>query len=135
MTSSAAGAEGGREERRLRGVRGATTVALDDADAIIEATSELLARMLEANALDAEEVVSAVFTATPDITAAFPARAARGLGWDDVPLLCALAPAVPGDPPRCIRVLLHIETLLPKEDVSHVYLHGARALRPDLSAG
>lgn len=118
--------------RRMHAIRGATTVPADEPDAIIEATRELLEHVVDQNALAPSELVSAIFSATPDITSEFPARAARGLGWHDVSLLCTTEMAVPGSLPRCIRVLLHVEYAEPRERVTHVYLHGARALRPDL---
>ena len=120
-------------ERTLRAVRGATTVERDEAELVIAATSELLHAIAERNALSPEDVVSAIFTVTPDITSEFPARAARELGWLDVPLLCALEIAATRGLERCIRVLLHVETDLGRDALRHVYLHDAAALRPDLS--
>lgn len=121
-------------ERGLRALRGATTVPHDDATQLGAATRELLAALLERNGLRAGDIVSAVFTVTPDLTSEFPARAARELGWHDVPLLCAASVAVPGALPRCIRVLLHVETTRPRKALTHVYLRDAESLRPDLSA-
>jgi len=115
-----------------RGIRGATTVEANTAEAILAATGELLARMVEANGLAAEELASAVFTVTPDLDAAFPAQAARQLGWSQVPLLDACEIPVPGSLPRCVRVLLHWNTGKSQADVRHVYLRGAAGLRPDL---
>jgi chorismate mutase len=115
-----------------RGIRGATTVEANTAEAILAATGELLARMAEANGLAAEELASAVFTVTPDLDAAFPAQAARRLGWSQVPLLDACEIPVPGSLPRCVRVLLHWNTGKSQADVRHVYLRGAAGLRPDL---
>ncbi|MCL7452714.1 MAG: chorismate mutase [Anaerolineae bacterium] len=115
-----------------RGIRGATTVESDSAGAILSATRELLARMVEANQVQIEDIASAIFTVTPDLKAAFPARAARELGWQHVPLLDAQEVPVPGSLPRCIRVLLHWNSDLPQEQVQHVYLHEAASLRPDL---
>ena len=132
-----------RAERALRGVRaahgvralrGATTVSADDAGLVREATAELLRAMLEANALAPSRVISAIFTVTPDLRSEFPARAARELGWHDVPLLCAQEIAVPGALPRCIRVLLHADLSRPRPHVRHVYLRDAASLRPDLRA-
>jgi chorismate mutase len=122
-------------ERRVRGLRGATTAAEDTPAAIGEATRELLTELLVRNGLAADDLVSAVFTLTDDLSSDFPARAARELGWVDVPLLCAREVPVPSPVRRCIRVLLHAETDRPRAAVEHVYLREARALRPDLLRG
>ena len=116
-----------------RGIRGATTVETDTAAAILSATRELLSRIVEANGLAPEEIASAVFTATSDLTAAFPARAARALGWQHVPLLDAQEIPVPGSLPRCVRVLIHWNTDKAQAEIRHVYLRGAAGLRPDLA--
>jgi chorismate mutase len=118
--------------QRLRALRGATTVMHDDPDAVHEATVELLTEMFSRNGVAADDVVSVVFTATPDLTSEFPAVAARALGLSDVPLLCAAEIAVEGALPRCIRVLLHLYTDLQAGELRHVYLREARALRADL---
>ena len=115
----------------VRGIRGATTVDTDTRDAILAATRELLAAIVLANGVDPDEVASAVFTTTRDLTAEYPARAARDLGWSNVPLLGATEMSVPGGLPRCIRVLLHVNTRRPASKMKHIYLRGARALRPD----
>lgn len=115
----------------MRALRGATTVEENHPEAIWEATQELLLTLLEANQLDPGAVISAIFTVTSDLTAAFPATAARRLGWDAIPLLDMLSPPVSGDLPRCIRVLLHVETSLPPQRLRHVYLRRARRLRPE----
>jgi len=115
-----------------RGIRGATTVETNTSQAILAATGELLARMMEANGLAVEELASAIFTVTSDLDAAFPAQAARQLGWNQVPLLDALEIPVPGSLPRCVRVLLHWNTGRSQAEVRHVYLRGAAGLRPDL---
>jgi chorismate mutase len=116
-----------------RGIRGATSVDANDADAIITATRELLECIVSANDLSVEDVVSVVFTATPDLGAAYPARAAREMGWVNTPLLCMQEMAVVGSLPRCIRVLVFWNTDLSSDRVQHVYLGAARALRPDLA--
>jgi chorismate mutase len=116
-----------------RGIRGATTAGSDSADAILTATRELLRRMVEANDIDLADIASAFFTITPDLTAAFPAQAARELGWHHVALLDAQEIAVPGDLPRCVRVLVHWNTSTPQDQVRHIYLGGAARLRPDLT--
>ena len=121
----------------IRGIRGATTVEQDEPQAVINAARELMLAILEANpTLRPDEIASIFFTATPDITSAFPARAARELGpcWADVPLMDALEMAVQGALPRCIRALVHWNTSLPQAQINHVYLHGAAVLRPDLAA-
>ena len=114
-----------------RGIRGATTVEANSGEAILEATAELLAAMVKANEIEAEDVASAFFTTTPDLNAEFPALAARRLGWDDVPLLCGHEMAVPGSLPMCLRILLHVNTDKTADQMVHVYLRGASALRPD----
>ena len=115
-----------------RGVRGATTVEANTPEAILEATRELLAAMLKANELDVEYVASAFFTATPDLNAEFPALAARDMGWHNVALLCGHEMNKPGSLPMCLRVLLHVNTERPAGEIRHVYLRGARVLRPDI---
>jgi chorismate mutase len=115
-----------------RGIRGATTVEVDSADAILAATRDLLLRMVEANQVAVAEIASAIFTMTPDLIAAFPARAARDLGWQHVPLLDAQEVPVPGSLSRCVRVLLLWNTDRSQEEVRHVYLREAASLRPDL---
>ena len=115
-----------------RGIRGAITVEADSADAIVTATRELLVGMVAANGVVVADIASAIFTVTPDLTAAFPARAARELGWRHVPLLDAQEVPVPGSLPRCIRVLLLWNTERPQEEIRHVYLGEAESLRPDL---
>ena len=117
----------------VRGVRGATTVETDTAEAILLATSELLQALLRANpGMQVEEIASAWFTATDDLRAAFPARAARDLGWTETALMCAQEMRVRGGLERCIRVLLHWNTDLGQGDVRHVYLREAKRLRLDL---
>lgn len=119
----------------VRGVRGATTVETDRSDAILTATRELLQEILDRNGIaEFDQIVSAVFTTTPDLTSTFPAEAARALGMQHVPLLCASEIAVPGAMPRCIRVLLHVETPRSPREVVHVYLRDAKRLRPDVTS-
>lgn len=114
-----------------RGVRGATTTDHNTPEGILDATRELMQALIEANRLDPADVASAFFTTTPDLNAAFPARAARELGWTEVALLGAQEMEVPGAPPRCIRVLIHWNTQLPQSAIQHVYLRGATSLRPE----
>lgn len=116
----------------LRGIRGATVCSKDDREAILTATRELLREVMRANpSLSVPDISSVVFTTTPDLSAAFPAQAARELGWDTVPTLCAREIPVPEALPRCIRLLIHWNTELSQVDVRHVYLGRAGQLRPD----
>jgi chorismate mutase len=117
---------------RVRGLRGATTVTADEPALILDATSELLTALLERNGLAPTDVISAIFSVTPDLSSEFPARAARESGWEDVPLLCMTEIPVPGALPLCIRALLHVETPHDAPAMRHVYLRDAVALRPDL---
>lgn len=116
-----------------RGVRGATTVGANEREAILTAARELLETMAEANGIQPEDLAAVLFTCTPDLTAAFPAEAARSLGWTHVPLLDAQEVPVPGSLPRCIRILMLWNTERPQQEVRHVYLRDARSLRPDLA--
>ena len=116
----------------LRGIRGATTVTEDTADAILAATEELVREIVTANHLQPEDVASALFTVTPDLHAEFPAAAARRMGWTMVPLLNFTEIGVPGRLQRCIRVLVHVNTSHTQNDMVHVYLREAVSLRPDL---
>ena len=119
----------------MRGIRGATTVDADNAAMIQEATRELLEQILESNGIrDFGDVVSAIFTTTDDVSAAFPAEAARALGMNKVPLLCAREIPVPGSMPRCVRVLLHVNSNRTQEEIVHVYLRDAKKLRPDMDS-
>ena len=118
--------------RTIRALRGATTVSADDPLLIRESVQELLETLLEENDLTPIEIISAVFTATPDLVSEFPAHAARLYGWDDVPLLCAQELPVPGSLPRCVRVLLHVETSRARSEMKHAYLREAILLRQDL---
>lgn len=116
----------------VRAIRGAIQVDADDRDLILEGTSELVQVLLNRNDITADDLISVVFTATPDLTAEFPAYAARLMGMTDVPLLCASEIAVPGAMPRVLRVLAHVETERPRAEIHHPYLRGAAALRRDL---
>ncbi len=115
-----------------RGVRGATTVEANSPESILEATKELLAAMLKVNNVDVEYVASAFFTVTPDLNAEFPAIAARDMGWSSVALLCGHEMNKPGALPMTLRVLLHVNTEKAAREIKHVYLRGARVLRPDI---
>jgi chorismate mutase len=116
----------------VRAVRGATQVEANERELLLEATAELVRAVLERNELAAADLISVVFTATPDLTADFPAYAARMIGITDVPFLCATEIAVPGAMPRVVRLLAHAETTRSRDDIRHVYLRGAAALRTDL---
>lgn len=115
-----------------RGIRGAITVESDSVDSILGATRQLLMHIVEANGVNVADIASVLFTVTPDLTTAFPARAARELGWQHVALLDALEIPVPGSLPRCVRVLVHWNTPLSQEEVRHIYLGDAVMLRSDL---
>jgi chorismate mutase len=116
---------------RLQGIRGATTVEANEARQILEATDELLRRLIEANELTPDDIVSAFFTVTADLDAAFPARAAEVYGWNIVAILHAREIPVPGSLPRCIRLLVHAYTRRSRQEIRHVYLREATVLRPD----
>jgi chorismate mutase len=115
----------------VRGIRGATAVDRDEPDVIVAATRELLEAIVAANALEVENIASIIFTVTPDLRSEYPARAARTLGWVDTALLGATEMDVPQGLPRCIRVLLHVNTDRSPKAIKHIYLHAAGALRPD----
>ncbi|OLD01031.1 MAG: chorismate mutase [Gemmatimonadetes bacterium 13_1_40CM_3_69_22] len=117
--------------KTLRGLRGATTATANTSEAILNATDELLRALQQANGFQPEDVESAIFTSSPDLTAEYPARAARRLGWLDVPLLGAAEVAVLDGVPRCIRVLLHFYTTKSQRELKHMYLRDAATLRPD----
>lgn len=118
---------------KVRGIRGATTVARNDADLMQQATLELIERLIAENGLDPREVASVTITVTQDLNAAFPASVIRLLpGWELVPLMCALEIAVPGGLERCIRIMILYNTDKDQSEIRHVYLNDARQLRPDL---
>jgi monofunctional chorismate mutase, gram positive type, clade 1 len=119
----------------IRGIRGAITVTADEPDLILQATRELLEEILEENeGMQPENVASAIFTVTDDLTSTFPAQAAREMGWSLVPMLCAREIPVPNSLSRVIRVLVHWNTNVPQSGITHVYLREAVKLRPDLVA-
>lgn len=117
----------------VRAVRGATQIEVDEREHLLERVQELVREVMEANGLDVDDFISILFTATDDLHAEFPAYAARGLGFTDVPLMCARELQIEGAMPRVVRLMAHVETELTRADVTHVYLHGAAALRRDLS--
>jgi len=125
--------EQGRAEKPLgcRGVRGATCATEDSREAVVSATRELLMAMFEANGIQAEDVASLMFSATPDLTAAYPAVVTRELGLGDVAAICMQEVPVPGALARCIRVLVHWNTSRSQKEIEHIYLGEAVSLRPD----
>jgi chorismate mutase len=116
----------------VRAVRAAIQIDANDRDQILEGASELVREMLRRNDLSFDDLISVVFTATPDLNAEFPAYAARLMGMTDVPLLCSTEIDVPGAMPRVLRLLAHIETDRTRAEIAHPYLRGAAALRRDL---
>lgn len=118
----------------VRGVRGATVAEANTREAILAAARELLEALISANGIDLADVASVTFTATPDLDAAYPALAARELGWRDTALMCLQEMNVPGSLSRCLRVLIHWNTEKRPEDIRHIYLHAAAQLRPDRAA-
>lgn len=117
----------------IRGVRGATTAESNSKDAILEATRELLEKLLENNAIQQEDIASIFFSITHDLDAEFPAIAARQIGLNQVPLLCLNEINVPSSLEKCIRILLHVNTSKPQSEITHSYLKGAVVLRPDFA--
>jgi chorismate mutase len=117
----------------VRAIRGATQVDADDREQVLAATRELVSAVMERNALDHDDVISILFTATPDIVSEFPALAARELGFGDVPLMCATEMNVPHALPRVLRLMAHVDVEKPRDDIQHVYLRGAVALRRDIA--
>jgi chorismate mutase len=116
----------------VRGLRGATTVDADTVAQVAERSQELMRELMARNGLHEDDIISVLFTATADVTSTFPATAIREAGFGAVPLLCAAEIAVPGSMPKCIRVLLHVNTPRSRDEMHHVYLHGAQGLRDDL---
>jgi chorismate mutase len=117
----------------VRAIRGATQVDADDREQVLDATRELVTAVMERNGLVHDDVISILFTATPDLVSEFPALAARELGFGDVPLMCATEIDVPHALPRVLRLMAHVETDKPRGDIQHVYLRGAVALRRDIA--
>lgn len=114
-----------------RGIRGATTAAANTAEDILEATQEMVDVLIGLNGLKSEDIASAIFTTTPDLNAMFPASAARMFGWTEVPMVCMHEMAVPGSLTKAVRVLVHVNTTKSPSEIRHVYLKGARKLRPE----
>lgn len=117
-----------------RGIRGATTVEQNDREQILKGTEELLQLLMSRNDLRIEDIASGIFTVTEDLDAEFPALAARTFGWTGVALMCAREIPVPNSLPKCIRVLLHVNTTRSAAEIQHVYIRGAVTLRPDFNA-
>ena len=117
----------------VRAVRGATQLVTDSRDEMLDRVAEMVTEVMAANRLDVDDFISVIFTATSDLVAEFPAYAARQLGFGEVPLLCARELEIDGSMPRVVRMLAHVETDLPRADITHVYLHGAALLRTDLT--
>lgn len=116
----------------VRGIRGAITVDADEPDEIIAAARELVEQMIQLNDVDIEMIASVIFSATPDLKSAFPAVGGREAGLTNVPLFCTTEIDVPGAQPRCLRVLMHVNTTKKQDEIQHVYLRDAVSLRPDL---
>lgn len=117
----------------VRAIRGAVQVDANERAAILDGTTELVSAVMTRNDLVTDDVISVLFTATPDLTAEFPALAARKIGFHDVPLICTTEIAVPGALPRVVRVMMHVDTERTREQIQHVYLRGAAALRLDIA--
>jgi chorismate mutase len=117
----------------VRAVRGATQLEADVREHLLERVAEMVRDVMTSNDLEVDDFISVVFTATSDLVSEFPAYAARRLGFGEIPLLCARELEIAGSMPRVVRMLAHVETDLPRADITHVYLHGAAQLRRDLT--
>ncbi len=117
----------------VRAVRGATQLEADVREHMLERVSEMVTDAMTSNGLEVDDFISVIFTATSDLVSEFPAYAARRLGFGEIPLLCARELEVDGSMPRVVRMMAHVDTDLPRAEVTHVYLHGAAALRKDLT--
>ena len=117
----------------IRAVRGATQLDEDSRDHMLERVAEMVTDVMESNGLTVDDFISVIFTSTDDLVSEFPAYAARLLGFTDVPLMCARELEIEGSMPRVVRMMAHVETDLPRAEVTHSYLHGAAALRRDLA--
>jgi chorismate mutase len=118
----------------VRGIRGATTVASNTKEEIIDRTKEMLETLVRINGVRVEDIASAIFSVTDDVNAEFPAVAARRIGWVYTPLFCTLEIPVPGSLRSCIRVLIHVNSDRRQDEMKHAYLHEAKRLRPDLGS-
>jgi chorismate mutase len=117
----------------VRAIRGATQLEDDAREHMLERVAEMVRDVIDSNQLAVDDFISIIFTATSDLTSEFPAYAARRLGFGDVPLICARELEIEGSMPRVVRMLAHVESDLPKSEITHVYLHGAAHLRHDLT--
>jgi chorismate mutase len=117
----------------VRAVRGATQLEADTREQMLERVAEMVTDVMECNGLAVDDFISVIFTATSDLHAEFPAYVARQLGFGEIPLICARELEIEGSMPRVVRMMAHVETDLPRAEITHVYLHGAAALRTDLS--
>ena len=117
----------------VRAIRGATQLVEDTREQMLERVTEMVTEVMSANGLGVDDFISVIFTATSDLVAEFPAYAARQLGFGEIPLLCARELEIEGSMPRVVRMMAHVETDLPRAEVTHVYLHGAALLRTDLT--
>ena len=117
----------------VRAVRGATQLETDEREHMLERVAEMVTDVMTANGLEVDDFISVIFTATSDLVSEFPAYAARGLGFGEVPLICARELEIAGSMPRVVRMMAHVETEAQRADITHVYLHGAAALRKDLT--
>lgn len=117
----------------VRAIRGATQLEVDEREHLLERSVELVRAVLEANEVESEDLISILFTVTPDLQSEFPAVAGRQIGLTDVPLMCMQEIKVPHALPRVVRMMVHAESELSRDKVQHVYLHGAVSLRPDLT--
>ena len=117
----------------VRAVRGATQLVSDTREEMLDRVAEMVTEVMTANGLDVEDFISVIFTATSDLVAEFPAYAARQLGFGEVPLLCARELEIEGSMPRVVRMLAHVESDVPRAEITHVYLDGAASLRTDLT--
>ncbi len=117
----------------VRAVRGATQLDDDSREHMLERVAEMVTDVMKANGLEVDDFISVIFTATSDLVSEFPAYAARRLGFGEIPLLCARELEIEGSMPRVVRMMAHVESDLPRAEITHVYLHGAAALRKDLT--
>lgn len=117
----------------VRAVRGATQLTSDTREEMLERVAEMVTAVMTANDLVVDDFISVIFTATSDLVSEFPAYAARGLGFGEVPLICARELEIEGSMPRVVRMMAHVETERARAEITHVYLHGAAALRSDLT--
>jgi chorismate mutase len=133
VSPAPAGTERRGDDVAVRAVRGATQLEEDSRDHMLERVAEMVLDVMASNGLDVDDFISVIFTATSDLVSEFPAYAARRLGFGEVPLICARELEIDRSMPRVVRMMAHIETDLPRAELTHCYLHGAAALRSDLT--